>query len=346
MVLLNSINIVCYITGGCKHAIAFLMWIHRRSEDPAPTSVECYWKKSKLSSVGSTLKFVKSSDIFPVKNNNSRTNMDFSASFLSDVVEHGKNDNSNTNSTLLKYYKGIQCFDNLSLHNLSYWFIETKGRAFSSEDFLEFCEQHMAHDLCVDAEEKTRLQSSSSLWHQLRFARITASKLYEASRCKTIDGSLVESIFGAKIKDTPLMKRGRVLEEQVVKVVEKITGKTFTNVGLILSGSSPIIGASPDAISTDHVMEVKCPSTITAVSRYVSEHGMLTPKCLCQIQLQMHMTGKMEGLFCVAHPDFESSQNVDIYNVHYDGQYIKTIIDQAISFWKLAIYPKLMQKDV
>ncbi|GBP54758.1 hypothetical protein EVAR_90042_1 [Eumeta japonica] len=35
--------------GGCKHAIAFLMWLHRRSEEPSCTSVECYWKKSKLS---------------------------------------------------------------------------------------------------------------------------------------------------------------------------------------------------------------------------------------------------------------------------------------------------------
>ncbi|VVC89749.1 unnamed protein product [Leptidea sinapis] len=30
--------------GGCKHAMAFLMWIHRRSEDPSCTSIECYWR--------------------------------------------------------------------------------------------------------------------------------------------------------------------------------------------------------------------------------------------------------------------------------------------------------------
>lgn len=37
--------------GGCKHAMALLMWVHRRSETPSPTEVECYWKKPKLSSV-------------------------------------------------------------------------------------------------------------------------------------------------------------------------------------------------------------------------------------------------------------------------------------------------------
>lgn len=35
--------------GGCKHSIAFLMWLHRRSEEPATTAVKCYWKKSTLS---------------------------------------------------------------------------------------------------------------------------------------------------------------------------------------------------------------------------------------------------------------------------------------------------------
>ncbi|GBP43076.1 hypothetical protein EVAR_96338_1 [Eumeta japonica] len=32
------------ILGGCKHALALVMWTHRRSEDPTPTEVACYWK--------------------------------------------------------------------------------------------------------------------------------------------------------------------------------------------------------------------------------------------------------------------------------------------------------------
>ncbi|KAJ8916441.1 hypothetical protein NQ315_014654 [Exocentrus adspersus] len=44
--------------GGCKHAVAFLFWLHRRSEEPSVTSKECYWKASKLSKVGSSDKFM------------------------------------------------------------------------------------------------------------------------------------------------------------------------------------------------------------------------------------------------------------------------------------------------
>ncbi|GBP31447.1 hypothetical protein EVAR_17936_1 [Eumeta japonica] len=53
--------------GGCKHAIAFLMWIHRRSEEPSCTSVECYWMKSKLSRAGSTLKYLTASEMSNAK---------------------------------------------------------------------------------------------------------------------------------------------------------------------------------------------------------------------------------------------------------------------------------------
>lgn len=42
--------------GGCKHAIALLMWINRRSKEPSCTEIQCYWRKSKLSRVGTTLK--------------------------------------------------------------------------------------------------------------------------------------------------------------------------------------------------------------------------------------------------------------------------------------------------
>lgn len=37
--------------GGCKHAIAVVGWLHRRSEEPSPTEEKCYWKKSVLASV-------------------------------------------------------------------------------------------------------------------------------------------------------------------------------------------------------------------------------------------------------------------------------------------------------
>ncbi|KAF9803399.1 hypothetical protein SFRURICE_007245 [Spodoptera frugiperda] len=74
--------------------------------------------------------------------------------------------------------------------------------------------------LIKKVEEETREQSNSALWFELRYGRITASRTFEVSRCKTSDGTLISLIPGGKIPDTPAMKRGRVLENEVRKTVE------------------------------------------------------------------------------------------------------------------------------
>ncbi|KAF9787692.1 hypothetical protein SFRURICE_003177 [Spodoptera frugiperda] len=50
--------------GGCKHAAALLLWLHRRSEEPSITSITCYWKKTKLSICTSRKSFIKAIQCF------------------------------------------------------------------------------------------------------------------------------------------------------------------------------------------------------------------------------------------------------------------------------------------
>lgn len=40
--------------------------------------------------------------------------------------------------------------------------------------------------------DNTVLQSKTTDWYKVRYGRITASRIYEASRCQTLDGSLSE----------------------------------------------------------------------------------------------------------------------------------------------------------
>lgn len=60
--------------------------------------------------------------------------------------------------------------------------------------------------LIQEVEKETREQSASKLWQEMRYARITASKVYEVVKCKTLSGSLVETILGAKIFQTKAIK--------------------------------------------------------------------------------------------------------------------------------------------
>lgn len=105
----------------------------------------------------------------------------------------------------------------------------------------------MTDQICKSIEISTRGQDSS-LWFHLKFGRITASKLFDLSKCKTPDGSLVNSVLGFKTKSTEAMARGLRLEERVVAVLKKF----YPNVkrcGLFLNPDYPAFGASPDAIN-------------------------------------------------------------------------------------------------
>ncbi|CAG9763417.1 unnamed protein product [Ceutorhynchus assimilis] len=276
--------------GGCKHAIAFVMWVHRRSEEPSPTETISYWKKPKLSGVGTLLQFVKVQDFAKDAREEivNPTNKYFLEQFIGRAIECG------ASSQLLKYYNEDKLL-NLGIHQLLCSF-QNDGKQMADE-FIMYAASKMSTALCNEAFSKTKEQSECSIWRDLRYCRITASKIYEVSRCKTVEGSLVENIIGASKKyDTPAMKRGRDLEASVLRVVEKKLNTNLFRGGLMLSKDFSILGASPDAYNNDIVVEIKCPTSEKTVSNYVL-NGVINNKYLAQIQLQMLLMEKKCGYF-------------------------------------------------
>ncbi|XP_072384698.1 uncharacterized protein [Diabrotica undecimpunctata] len=86
--------------GGCKHQIAFLMWLHRRSEEPSKTEVTCYWAKSKLSKVGTSIKYLTLKDFGAPEELSSDED---SNQFLQEVIDMGIKNQSE--SQLLQHFK-------------------------------------------------------------------------------------------------------------------------------------------------------------------------------------------------------------------------------------------------
>lgn len=316
---------------GCKHAIAFLMWVHRRSEEPSCTSVECYWKKSKLSQVGTTIKYMtakelsKGNPILPA-------NPSVFNNFLEEARKRKVED-----CQLLKYqptYSESETWA-ISMHQLTYKFKER-----CVEDFLKKIE--ITASLIKKVEEETREQSNSALWFELRYGRITASRAFEVSRCKTSDGTLISLILGGKIPDTPAMKRGRVLENEVRKTVESKIKKKVSKCGLLLNSKYPMIAGSPDGIFEDGIVEIKCPISKTTYKNYI-KNALATEKYYAQMQLQMYLSQKKNCCFCIADPDFSQNKKVDIINIEFDPQYVENFINKLLNFWKINIYPLLYQ---
>lgn len=92
----------------------------------------------------------------------------------------------------------------------------------NADNFISFCNGSITSDIINTASKLSHTQSEDSLWFQLRYGRITASKVYEMSVCKKSNGSLVNQIIGAAKKFTSIATtRGNKLEIFVLAEVEK-----------------------------------------------------------------------------------------------------------------------------
>ncbi|GBP81961.1 hypothetical protein EVAR_62780_1 [Eumeta japonica] len=139
---------------------------------------------------------------------------------------------------------------------------------------------------------RKRNHNKSSLSYEMRYGRITASKAHEISVCHTPDGSLVAALMGAKIPDTAAMKRGRTLEQSVRKTVSNKLKRKFTSCGLYICQEYPMIGGSPEGVTKDAIIEIKCPAKLKTKDRYLN-NGVLTEKFKAQVQLQMYATAAL-----------------------------------------------------
>ena len=49
----------------------------------------------------------------------------------------------------------------------------------TADEFLAFASSNMDRNLCKEAKERTRNQGKDVAWHEMRYGRITASKICE-----------------------------------------------------------------------------------------------------------------------------------------------------------------------
>ncbi|CAH0389303.1 unnamed protein product [Bemisia tabaci] len=352
--------------GVCKHVVAFIAWLRWKSEEVAPTSKECYWKKARLSDVGTKVKFVEVATMkrkAPEKSppidldqgeamynqpsssnqncrsaeNSKHPNPEQKEGFFNFLVSKLKENQSN--ALLLKQVSETTSY---SLFHLMIAFKKTE-LPHNAPKFLKFCRSLMNMKECELIYERTKEQAQCAEWNDMRFGRVTASILWAASRCLTPDGSLANQIAGASsIPDTPAMKRGRELEPDVLANVGRRYNGKVQKRGIKLHPEIPIFGASPDGILKNKVVEVKCPSTYERFKEYFSK-DMTEPAPVykAQVMLQLLMCKKMKGLFCVAEPSFKTTGHVTVVEVALDTIFLKDIMLKALKFWKDNIYPRL-----
>ncbi|RVE54880.1 hypothetical protein evm_000647 [Chilo suppressalis] len=263
---------------------------------------------------------------------NSFSQVDILSEFLDAVKK------KDCQASILHYFQENQ--QTISIHKLCSRLI---GKLDSPQSFLEILSNQMTTDNINMIFSTTKNQSDTPLWFELRYGRITGSILHEAAHCRTKIGSLLNKIMGEHSKFTSIaMARGKKLEKEVLEVVSKKEKIKIEEAGLLLNAEYPIFGVTPDGLTENYTIEVKCPSTEATILNYVKDNK-ITPKCWTQVQLQMFFSKRKMALFCIAHPNFEKSKEVDIYNVPYDDS-IVSVMNAAKKFWIDAVYPKL--KDI
>uniref|UniRef100_A0A182SIB9 YqaJ domain-containing protein n=1 Tax=Anopheles maculatus TaxID=74869 RepID=A0A182SIB9_9DIPT len=218
-------------------------------------------------------------------------------------------------------------------------------REFEGDDvdeFLKFCTAGMKAEVCDSVALLTLGQADTDLWHELRIGRITASRIREAARCTMKSGSLMNRIMGVSAGFSIAMKRGTDLEGQVLAELRK-EYPGLRDTGLTLDPECPWMGASPDGICDEFVLEIKCPYTPKTYECYI-DVKKLSAKYFAQIQLQMHVTRRTKALLAVAALDFETTKQIKKVWIEYDSQYVKDVIDDAFEFWRKAIFTALLRK--
>ncbi|XP_013406999.1 uncharacterized protein LOC106171266 [Lingula anatina] len=158
-------------------------------------------------------------------------------------------------------------------------------------------------------ESVTREQAKSAKWCQYRVGRITASRIYEATRTNTetpsrslIKGICKPTSFKSVHTDWGIRKEPVAKKAYNNEMNRQHTDFTMKDSGLVLHPDYPEFGASPDALVScsccgSGLLEVKCPSTLkdsdTIDMPYLKDKKLKREtKYFYQVQMQLFLTDR------------------------------------------------------
>lgn len=94
------------------NALAFLMWVHRRSEEPSPTAVASFCFRPRVSTVGTSVKYIAALEFGQIEVK------DVASTFKENLLDIARL--TSLDAQIMKY-QGVetsqQKFDNLSILN-------------------------------------------------------------------------------------------------------------------------------------------------------------------------------------------------------------------------------------
>ncbi|XP_061712754.1 uncharacterized protein LOC133521704 [Cydia pomonella] len=174
-------------------------------------------------------------------------------------------------------------------------------------------------------QKKTILQRDCSEWIELRRSLLTASnfglviKRKQRSKCANM---VKKIIYGTNLEHVASIKHGLINEQRASRQLAQQECLNIKPCGLFIDQELPFLGASPDGVSGDTIVELKCPIT---ANRLGLEEAVKKKKVnfwtikkdgswdinknhnwYFQVQGQLHVTQKSQCLFAVWSSDNEA----------------------------------------
>lgn len=177
---------------------------------------------------------------------------------------------------------------------------------------------------------KINVEQGSEAWHDIRCGRITGSRFSNLMMGDSTKGykdlilDIVGELLTSKQEETYTndnMERGKELEPEARREYESIFGPV-EQVGFVIPDEEnkyyDLIGVSPDGLTTDGGLEIKCPLRKTHLG-YIAK-GELPNEYKYQVQSSLFVTGldwwdfmsyypDMKPFIIRIYPDFKMFQN-------------------------------------
>ncbi|CAG5056443.1 unnamed protein product [Parnassius apollo] len=164
-----------------------------------------------------------------------------------------------------------------------------------------------------EVERDTVLQAESALWLELRRGLLTASTFSKVCkrRCNINSAPLVKSlVYSYSLNGVPSIEYGKTNETIAIKQLEQQEGIVVQKCGLFIDQNYFFLGASPDCLFDEGIVEIKCPYSARNMD---AEQAILQKKInfwkidgsintnhdwYFQIQGQLHISQKNLKCYC------------------------------------------------
>jgi putative phage-type endonuclease len=187
------------------------------------------------------------------------------------------------------------------------------------------------------------IEQLSDAWFAAKLGKSSASRIkdivaktksgYSTSRQNYAAKLMLERITGRREETyvNSAMEWGVTYEPLARMAYSIATGNDVEEVGFIDHPTISMTGASPDGlISTDGVLELKCPITATHINWAIA--GKVPPEHASQMMWQMACTGREWCDFASFDPRMDDNQQLFIRRLYRDDKIIEELEREVMAF--------------